>query len=459
MNNTFFGKGWVFKVYEKRSNTNFDLLNLQYLDIKKYPYLLESSARGNLNNRFSILFYNPEFSIEKTNTKFLTEFDKNWIKEKIDQDKVIWNKKELPFSGGWFVYFGYELSREIEPKLKIPDSPYELPTAFVSRVKTAIIFDHIDSEIFIVSEDKRNFNDICKSIEKDFNKAFKIKKDFYGSIKFLNKGSEEEHQKQVKKCIDYIFQGEIFQANLSRLWNYKVDKGIKAVDIYQQLRLKNPSPFSGLVSYNNSFIISSSPERLVSVNENFLETRPIAGTRPRGSSGLQDIELSNELINSDKEKAEHLMLVDLERNDISKVCKPGSVKVNEMMTIESYAHVHHIVSNVCGQKIKNISPGKIISSIFPGGTITGCPKVRCMEILGELEKVGRGPYTGSFGYITHSGNMDVNILIRSMLLENNNLFFRAGGGIVADSAPEAETLETEAKANGMLNALKFFYNV
>ena len=138
--NNIFGKGWVFKVYEKRSNTNFDLLNLQYLDIKKYPYLLESSARGNLNNRFSILFYNPEFSIEKTNTKFLTEFDKNWIKEKIDQDKVIWNKKKLPFSGGWFVYFGYELSREIEPKLKIPDSPYELPTAFVSRVKTAIIF-------------------------------------------------------------------------------------------------------------------------------------------------------------------------------------------------------------------------------------------------------------------------------------------------------------------------------
>ena len=242
----------------------------------------------------------------------------------------------------------------------------------------------------------------------------------------MNKGSEEEHQKQVKKCIDYIFQGEIFQANLSRLWNYKVDKGIKAVDIYQQLRQKSIS-FSGLVSYNNSFIISSSPERLVSVNENFLETRPIAGTRPRGSSGLQDIELSNELINSDKEKAEHLMLVDLERNDISKVCKPGSVKVNEMMTIESYAHVHHIVSNVCGQKIKNISPGKIISSIFPGGTITGCPKVRCMEILGELEKVGRGPYTGSFGYITHSGNMDVNILIRSMLLENNNLFLEQVG--------------------------------
>ena len=459
MDNIFFGDGWACKVYENKLNQKFDLLSLQSLDIKKYPYLLESSSRGNLNNRFSILFYKPEFSIEKTTKNFLSKFDEYWLKEKIDQSKLVLKDKKLPFFGGWFVYFGYELSKEIEPKLNIPDSPFELPTAFASRVKTAIIYDHIDDQIFLVSEDKEKFKKICEDVEPDFHQMNKVKNNFFGSIELLNKGSDEEHQRQVKKCIEYIFQGEIFQANLSRLWNYRVDKGIGATDIYRQLRLKNPSPFSGLVNYKNSFIISSSPERLVSVNENFLETRPIAGTRPRGSSGLHDIELSNELINSDKEKAEHLMLVDLERNDISKVCEPGSVKVNEMMTIESYAHVHHIVSNVCGQKIRNISPGKIISSVFPGGTITGCPKVRCMEILGELEKIGRGPYTGSFGYITHSGNMDVNILIRSMLLENNNLFFRAGGGIVADSAPEAETLETEAKANGMLNALKFFNNV
>ena len=459
MDNIFFGDGWACKVYENKLYQGFDLLSLQSLDIKKYPYLLESSSRGNLNNRFSILFYKPEFSIEKTTKNFLSKFDEYWLKEKIDQTELVLKDKKLPFFGGWFVYFGYELSKEIEPKLNIPDSPFELPTAFASRVKTAIIYDHIDDQIFLVSEDKEKFKKICEDVETDFHQMNKVKNNFFGSIELLNKGSDEEHQRQVKKCIKYIFQGEIFQANLSRLWNYRVDKGIGATDIYSQLRLKNPSPFSGLVNYKNSFIISSSPERLVSVNENFLETRPIAGTRPRGSSGLHDIELSNELINSDKEKAEHLMLVDLERNDISKVCEPGSVKVNEMMTIESYAHVHHIVSNVCGQKIRNISPGKIISSVFPGGTITGCPKVRCMEILGELEKIGRGPYTGSFGYITHSGNMDVNILIRSMLLENSNLFFRTGGGIVADSAPEAETLETEAKANGMLNALKFFNNV
>ena len=220
------------------------------------------------------------------------------------------------------------------------------------------------------------------------------------------------------------------------------------------MRKSNPSPFGGLVMLPEGSIISSSPERLVRVDKEKLETRPIAGTRPRGVSALTDIHLSNELISSTKERAEHLMLVDLERNDISRVCKPGSVKVNEMMIVESYAHVHHIVSNIVGKLKKKINPGKIISAIFPGGTITGCPKVRCMEILGELEKIGRGPYTGSFGYVTHSGDLDLNILIRSMVLENKKISLRAGGGIVADSIPEKETLETEAKANGMLNALK-----
>ena len=275
-------------------------------------------------------------------------------------------------------------------------------------------------------------------------------------MEILTRGSIKEHQEQVRACIEYIYQGEIFQANLSRLWSFKIKNNLSEIEIYKQLRKKNPSPFSGLVIYEDSSIISSSPERLVSVEGNLLQTRPIAGTRPRGFSGLTDIELSKELINSSKEKAEHLMLVDLERNDISRVCKPGTVSVDEMMIIESYAHVHHIVSNICGKKLKNITPGKIISAVFPGGTITGCPKVRCMEILGELERVGRGPYTGSFGYITHSGNMDLNILIRSILKENNKLFVRAGGGIVADSIPENETLETEAKANGMLRAIGSF---
>jgi len=452
------GDGWIGKLY-KLDKKKFDLLNLQSIDLDKYPYLLESSSRGNKKNRYSILFFKPKVLLQKNKedkNNFLDEFDIIWKRERIEQNDFYFNNKKIPFCGGWFIYLGYELVKEIEPRLNIPKSPFKIPTAFASRVNTAIIYDHVDNEILITSDDKDSFYDDINDIEKDFSKILNDSKKLSGIINILTKVSENEHQEQVRKCIDYIFQGEIFQANLSRLWKFQIDKKISEIEIYRELRNKNPSPFAGLINYRESNIICSSPERLVSVNGDYLESRPIAGTRPRGSSGLQDIELSMELINSDKEKAEHLMLVDLERNDISKVCKPGSVKVNEMMTIESYAHVHHIVSNICGLKKENITPGKIIHSLFPGGTITGCPKVRCMEILGELEREGRGPYTGSLGYVTHCGNMDLNILIRSMLKEKEFLFFRAGGGIVADSIPENETIETEAKANGMLKALGSF---
>ena len=451
-------KGWTAKYAKINPSENFDLLDLRQVNPAKYPFLLESASRGNQSNRFSFLFYNPRIKIKKMNEEsFLSKFDNLWKSEKVIQTKLEWKGKKIPFCGGWFLYLGYELSKEIEPSLKIPKSPFHLPTAFAARINSAIIYDHVNCEIFLTSDkedaDKSDFEDIINDLSKISKKKIKRHK---GSIKIFAKGSEKEHQEQVKTCINYIFQGEIFQANLSRQWEFKIKNNLSDQDIYRQLRKKNPSPFSGLISYENSSIISSSPERLVSVDGENLETRPIAGTRPRGNSALLDIELSKELINSSKEKAEHLMLVDLERNDISKVCKSGSVKVNEMMTIESYAHVHHIVSNVRGKKLTNVTPGQIISSVFPGGTITGCPKVRCMQILGELEKVGRGPYTGSVGYVTHSGNMDVNILIRSILKENQNLFFRAGGGIVADSQPRFETMETEAKANGMLKAIGSF---
>ncbi len=455
------GKGWRARFLKLKKNQNFDILELQESNREKYPFLLESSSRGNTKNRYSILFYKPKILLKKNSFEeinFLEKFDKLWEKEKIFQDKTFLGEKKIPFCGGWFVYLGYEIAKEIEEKLKIPESPFYLPTAFAARINSSIIYDHIDREIYFTSDKFDSFADDFDDMQNDLFKIYDSKKsnNSSGSVEILFKDTSEEHQEQVRACIDYIYQGEIFQANLSRLWKFRANDNLSDFDIYRQLRKKNPSPFSGLVIYENSSIISSSPERLVSVEGNLLQTRPIAGTRPRGGSGLLDIELSKELINSDKEKAEHLMLVDLERNDISRVCKPGTVEVDEMMIIESYAHVHHIVSNIRGEKMKKSTPGKIISAVFPGGTITGCPKVRCMEILGDLEKVGRGPYTGSMGYVTHSGNMDINILIRSILKEDNNLFFRAGGGIVADSIPENETLETEAKANGMLKAIGSF---
>ena len=442
-------------------DNNFDLLRLVEMFPEKYPFFLESSSRGNNHNRNSIVFFKPEITLIKEckDSNFLNKFNQLWEKNNVYQEKMVFNNKEIPFYGGWFIYLGYEIATEVEKKLVIPKSPYSLPDAFAARVNSSIIYDHIDKTLIFTS-DKTECNSHFEEMLDDLSKLDKkkLQKESSGSIKIFSKGTSTEHQNQVRSCINYIYEGEIFQANLSRLWRFKIENKLSDTDIYRQLREKNPSPFAGLVKFNTSSIISSSPERLVSIKGEHLQTRPIAGTRPRGRSGLLDIELTKELINSDKEKAEHLMLVDLERNDISKICEPGTVKVDEMMTIETYAHVHHIVSNISGKKKKNILPGDIIKSVFPGGTITGCPKVRCMEILGELEKEGRGPYTGSFGYISHNGNMDLNILIRTILKEKDDLYFRAGGGIVADSIPLNETLETEAKANGMLKAVGSFKN-
>ncbi len=455
------GEGWNGLVVQFEEHDSLDLINLVEKYPEKYPYFLESSSRGNNQNRYSIIFFKPNIVLTKDSetANFLDDFDTLWERDKINQSQAKYKGKSLPFYGGWFIYLGYEIAKEIEKKLFIPNSPFSLPDAFAARVHSAIIYDHVDKVLMITSDKKNNKNDFDEIINDLITLTGNNIDEFSnGTVKMHSKGTSDEHQEQVRSCIEYIYQGEIFQANLSRLWRFKIEDKILDTQIYRQLRKKNPSPFAGIVKFKDSTIISSSPERLISITGEHLQTRPIAGTRPRGLNGLLDIELTKELINSDKEKAEHLMLVDLERNDISKVCKPGSVKVDEMMTIETYAHVHHIVSNVSGKKKENILPGDVIKSVFPGGTITGCPKVRCMEILGELEKQGRGPYTGSFGYINHNGNMDFNILIRTILKENNDLFFRAGGGIVADSIPHNETLETEAKANGMLKAVGSFKN-
>jgi anthranilate synthase component 1 len=208
-----------------------------------------------------------------------------------------------------------------------------------------------------------------------------------------------------------------------------------------------------MVRWRDAEIISSSPERLLEIRDGIVSTRPIAGTRPRSENLEQDGNLSAELFAHPKERAEHVMLIDLERNDLGRVCEAGTVEVNEMMVLESYAHVHHIVSNVQGRLRQGVTPGQAIAAVFPGGTITGCPKVRCMEIISKLEQGPRGAYTGSFGYLNRNGSLDLNILIRTMVKDGKRVTFRAGSGIVADSDPDAELEETRAKAEGMLRAI------
>jgi anthranilate synthase component 1 len=226
------------------------------------------------------------------------------------------------------------------------------------------------------------------------------------------------------------------------------------VSVYRRLRAANPSPFAALLRDGGFAALSSSPERLVEIRGSAVSTRPIAGTRPRGATPQADAALIRSLLDNEKERAEHVMLIDLERNDLGRVCVGGSVRVDEYMSVESYAHVHHIVSNVSGRLRKDVSPVQVIRALFPGGTITGCPKVRCMEIIAELEATGRGAYTGSMGYLNRDGSCDLNILIRTITARDGRFAFRTGAGIVADSNPAQELAETRAKAEGLLRALR-----
>jgi anthranilate synthase component 1 len=256
----------------------------------------------------------------------------------------------------------------------------------------------------------------------------------------------------VARIHDYLSAGDVFQVNLSREWRAHFASAPSPAVLYASLRAANPAPFAGLLQWDDWALASSSPERLVNVRGDCVQTRPIAGTRAR-FSGDDDALRMRELAGHPKERAEHVMLIDLERNDLGRISEPGSIVVDELMTVESYAHVHHIVSNVRGRLRTVVTPAQVIRAVFPGGTITGAPKVRTMQIIAELERCPRGAYTGALGYLNRDGDLDLNILIRTLQLRADKASFRAGAGIVADSDAQHELEETRAKARGLLRAL------
>ncbi|MEP6959441.1 MAG: anthranilate synthase component I family protein [Nitrospirota bacterium] len=274
--------------------------------------------------------------------------------------------------------------------------------------------------------------------------------------------TRDAYLQRVRRCQEYIAAGDIYQANLSHRFTLKplrsyddgADRQLYEQELYRRLQAVNPSPFSGLMHFDDVTLISSSPERLVRLHDRQADTRPLAGTRPRGLDTRDDQRLVGELLANEKERAEHLMLVDLERNDLGRVCRFGSVQVDEFMAIEQYSHVSHIVSNISGTLKPNTTPFDLIQALFPGGTITGVPKIRCMEIIEELEPVRRGPYTGSFGYIGWNGDLDLNIVIRTLVWCGGKGYLQVGAGIVADSDPAKEYEETLQKAQAFFSALQ-----
>ena len=422
---------------------------------ERYPFLLDSAASGPLSECSLLLRTSGELlcldadrsiSGPGDNGDFLTRLN-DWYQ---NEKKSGGETADWPFCGGWFLYLGYELAAEIEPKVEFPAAKDGFPVAFACRCP-AVVYSSPDQPGFLhlVAESEALLDEMRNELEG----LHPVPDQACAELESLVVDPPLDFKRAVEQIHEYILDGDVFQVNLSRAWRGKFGAAVDAGTLYRSLRKNNPAPFAGMVRWKDYVLMSSSPERLVHISQGVVQSRPIAGTRPRGSDRDSDQALSRELLSHPKERAEHIMLIDLERNDLGRVCLPGTVEVDELMVVESYEHVHHIVSNVRGCLRGGVTPVDVIRAVFPGGTITGCPKVRCMEIIAELERVGRSFYTGSFGYLGLDGSMDLNILIRSMLLNNNQISFRTGAGIVSDSDPGGELAETEDKARGLLRAL------
>ncbi|MGC2063051.1 MAG: anthranilate synthase component I family protein [Thermodesulfovibrionales bacterium] len=392
-----------------------------------------------------------------------------------------------PFQGGAAGLFCYDFVRYLE---RIPDNTVDdlkLPDAHFFMIDRLIAFDHREEKAWIIvcpgaRETVLGFSESSSTQEQQRSQAEtdavaiseRLSQHLtqsqtqviargitqqggqeimeQGGVEITYDVGKEEYISMVKQAQEYIAAGDIFQTNLSLRVSADV-AGHDSWQIYKILREINPSPFAAYADFGDYQLVSSSPERLVRVRDGIVDTRPIAGTRPRGKDAGEDDLMRAELLLNEKERAEHIMLIDLERNDIGRIADYGSVHVDELMVTEDYSHVMHIVSNVEGRLAEGKDCLDVIAAVYPGGTITGVPKVRCMEIIDELEPFRRGPYTGSLGYIGFSGSMDLNIIIRTFLIKNNKAYIQAGAGIVADSDPEREYYECLKKAEALLRTL------
>lgn len=381
-----------------------------------------------------------------------------------------------PFQGGAAGMLSYDFVHYLEKLPETAVDDLEIPDAHFFMIDRLIAFDHVQKKSWIIvcpgaRETILGFSDVMKPSHRITGEAMSMLEDIRSRISssddidqppehashrvsIVHDMEKEHYMEMVRKTKEYIAAGDIFQANIS----LRVSAAIGSTDpwrIYSILRKINPSPFAAFMDFGNYQIASSSPERLVRVRGRIVDTRPIAGTRPRGSDTREDEMMSAELLLNEKERAEHIMLIDLERNDLGKVADYGTVRVDELMITEKYSHVIHIVSNVTGLLAAGRDNFSVLRATFPGGTITGVPKVRCMEIIDEIEPTRRGPYTGSLGYIGFNGAMDFNIIIRTFLIKGGKAYVQAGAGIVADSDPEREYYESMKKAEALIKTLEY----
>ncbi|MFC7418328.1 aminodeoxychorismate synthase component I [Iodobacter arcticus] len=423
-----------------------DLLALHASDPVRFPALAET---GGGHAGWDILFALPRevrIYAAAEGDAFVSDLRSLPLDAKLPRPEEL--PIDAPFAGGWFTYAGYELLSTFEPHV-VHRPEADFPVAALLRIPAAVLLEHPSGLAWLVAETLEELEMLAERVANtlEFNPALP-------QVASITEDDPAAFLQEAERALIYIREGDVFQVNLSRGWDVQLAQALSPAELFASLRVRNPAPFSTLLDLGKyGAVVSSSPERLVKVKGDLVETRPIAGTHPRSLDPIEDAGLKARLLATPKERAEHIMLVDLERNDLGRICRPGTVQVDELMAVATYAFVHHIESNVRGQLSAGQTPADILRALFPGGTITGCPKVRCMQIIRELEDRPRYAYTGSLGYINLDGSMDLNILIRTFLQRQDQLYFRAGAGIVIDSDPERELQETRHKARGLLRAL------
>lgn len=381
----------------------------------------------------------------------------NLMKQWMSKWKTNTDETLPDFQGGAIGYISYDYARYIEKLPNLAKNDLMIPILYLLVFNEWVVYDHENEQLWLMAIESNDYNaaQILHQLKNDWTTfEEEIVQDEQICTTHSNKlevsMTEKQFMEAVEKIREYIAQGDVFQVNLSVRQSRPITSD--PLEIYKQLRTLNPSPYMAYMEMPEFQIVSGSPELLVKKKGNEVSTRPIAGTRSRGRNDQEDLELAKELIENEKERAEHVMLVDLERNDLGKVCQYGSVEVDEFMVIEKYSHVMHIVSNVRGQLAQDKDGYDLITSTFPGGTITGAPKVRTMEIIEELEPVQRGIYTGSIGWIGFDGNLELNIVIRTLLAKDGIAHIQAGAGVVIDSNPKAEYKESLKKAAALWKA-------
>ena len=446
---------------------------------ERFNFLFESVEKGENVGRYSFLGSSQPVYI-RTKKECVEIYDKGKISYKNTKDPIGELKEILKgykpakveglptFWGGLVGYVGYDVIHYYEPVPDLKSDILQIPDLFFFLSDEVIAFDNVNNIIKIIVSAVIEDDDIeeiynktierINTIEEKLNRPVSLKRISLSKVSnvsiqnWKSNFKKEDFLKAVEKCKFYIKEGDIIQVVISQRFSKKLKT--EPINIYRSVRAINPSPYLFYLDFRDIKLIGSSPEILVSVFDEKILTKPIAGTRPRGKDEIEDKALQEDLLSDEKEKAEHLMLVDLARNDVGKVAETGSVKVDNFMYVERYSHVMHIVSDVSGKLKEGLHPLDVLKSVFPVGTVSGAPKVRAMQIIEELEPDKRGAYAGAVGYISFDGNLDTAIAIRTAVIRGDEIFIQAGAGIVADSIPEKEYEETINKAKAMIKAVE-----